>query len=603
MFRKLNFLFVLFSFFFLSGYCQDQKVADSLKKLYRAGGDESIDLQLLEDITHNETKPDSSLKYSEILISKAIADSNFQMVYTGYLKKGAALRLKGDYEKSLQALFKCMDYARKTKDEGNIAACYISIGNVYSTNQNSSNADVYYKKGLEILRKANDSLRLGKALYNSGDELLRLGELSRAKNYTEEASIIFEKVAFPLGQAYCLGNLGRIFAKSGDDVKAEKYLDKAINMLEDYDNFNAISEFLTYMADIYLEKGDEEKALEYAERSLDLAHKYDLKDRISASNLKLSELYEAIGDTAKSFKYYKDYITFRDSVTNLESIRQMADLRTDFEVSQKQAEVDLLNQQRKNQRIIVIATIVALFLILLLAVGLYRRNQFIKRTNLIIEKEKDRSEHLLLNILPEETAQELKESGRVKAKRFDAVSVLFTDFQGFTHYAENLAPEKLVKRVDFYFSKFDEIVERYGLEKIKTIGDSYMCAAGVPFPVDDHAVRIVSASLEMLSFVEGIRKDHSDEGTYFDVRIGINSGPVIAGVVGNKKFAYDIWGDTVNIASRMETCSERGMINISENTYNLVKDSFICEYRGEFEVKNKGPMKMYFVKGSRKDNV
>lgn len=602
MFKKISLLIILFSFSF-AGNCQDQKIADSLKHLYRAERGKSTDIQLLEGIMHNETKPDSSLKYSEILITKSIADSNFQMAYSGYLKKGAALRLKGDYEKALEALFKCMNYAQKTKDEGNIAACYISIGNVYSSNKNTSNADAYYKKGLEIFRRGNDSLRLGKALYNSGDEFLRVGELSRAENYTKEASTIFEKINFPLGQAYCLGNLGGIFAKSGDDAQAEQYLNKAINLLEEYDDFNAISEFLTYMADIYIEKEDKEKALEYAERSQDLAYKYDLKDRIAASNLKLSEIYATIGDTARSFKYYKDYITFRDSVTNLESIRQMADLRTDFEVSQKQAEVDLLNQQKKNQRIIVIATIVALFLILLLAVGLYRRNQFIKRTNLIIEKEKNRSEHLLLNILPRETAQELMESGRVKAKRFDTVSVLFTDFQGFTHYAENLAPEELVKRVDFYFSKFDEISEKYGLEKIKTIGDSYMCAAGVPFPVEDHAVRIVSASLELLNFVQEIGRNASGEGTFFEIRIGINSGPVIAGVVGSKKFAYDIWGDTVNIASRMESCSERGMINISEDTYKLVKDHFICEYRGEFEVKNKGLMKMYFVKGFLEKNT
>ncbi|MFZ0490534.1 MAG: adenylate/guanylate cyclase domain-containing protein, partial [Salegentibacter sp.] len=286
---------------------------------------------------------------------------------------------------------------------------------------------------------------------------------------------------------------------------------------------------------------------------------------------------------------------FRDSVTNLESVRQMADLRTNFEISQKQTEVDLLNQQKKNQKNIVIATIIALVLIILLAFGLYRRNRFIRRTNLIIEKEKNRSEHLLLNILPEETAAELKNSGKVQAKRFEEVSVLFTDFKSFTHYAENLTPEELVESVDFYFSKFDSIVEKYGLEKIKTVGDSYMCAAGVPFPVQDHAERLIFAALEMVAFVNEAKEEDKDRRARFEIRLGINSGPVIAGVVGSKKFAYDIWGDTVNIASRMEACSETGKLNISENTYLLIKDKFECEYRGEIDVKNKGRMKMYFV--------
>ncbi|HSM63331.1 MAG TPA: adenylate/guanylate cyclase domain-containing protein, partial [Gillisia sp.] len=279
--------------------------------------------------------------------------------------------------------------------------------------------------------------------------------------------------------------------------------------------------------------------------------------------------------------------------------REMANLRTDFEISQKQTEVDLLNQQKKNQENIVIAVLVALFLIILLSIGLYRRNNFIRRTNLIIEKEKNRSEHLLRNILPEGTALELKETGRVKAKKFDAVSVLFTDFEGFTKFSESLSPEDLVASVDYYFSKFDKIIEKYGLEKIKTIGDSYMCAAGVPFSMKDHATIMMYAALEILEFVEETKKNNLEIGARFEIRIGINSGPLVAGVVGSKKFAYDIWGDAVNMASRMESCSEIGKINISENTYQLVKDTFLCTERGKIEVKNKGPMSMYFVESNK----
>jgi class 3 adenylate cyclase len=194
-----------------------------------------------------------------------------------------------------------------------------------------------------------------------------------------------------------------------------------------------------------------------------------------------------------------------------------------------------------------------------------------------------------------ETAAELKLNGKVAAKSFDSVTVLFSDFKGFTFYSQSLAPDVLVKSVDYYFSKFDQIIEKYGIEKIKTIGDAYMCAGGLPFPSVDHPKKMVMAACEIAAFVEETKKCKPEGITCFDIRIGINTGPVVAGVVGLKKFAYDIWGDTVNVASRMESMSDAGKINVSEYTYELIKDSYDCEFRGEIEVKNKGIMKMFYV--------
>jgi len=349
------------------------------------------------------------------------------------------------------------------------------------------------------------------------------------------------------------------------------------------------------MSDIYLNRGNTSEALAYAKRSLQLARKYGLKDQISESNLLLSKLYEIEGDQKTAYKYYKDYIVYRDSVQNVAMVQKLADIRTESEVGLKQTEVDLLSEQKKNQRIVMIATAIALLLIGLLAVGLYRRNKFIQRTKKIIEDEKERSDNLLLNILPEETAQELKDSGSVTAKKYESVTVLFSDFKGFTSYSETLSPEALVETIGFYFSKFDAIIEKYSLEKIKTIGDAYMCAGGLPFPSDNHAENMIKAAMEITEFVAKTKSDVNAKALNFDIRVGINTGPVVAGVVGAKKFAYDIWGDTVNIASRMESASEPGKINISENTYEIIKGHFDCEYRGELAAKNKGKMKMYFV--------
>jgi class 3 adenylate cyclase len=443
---------------------------------------------------------------------------------------------------------------------------------------------------------------LATALFNTGDEYLTQDSLKVALPYFKESGDIFEGLDYAYGLAYNLGNMGMLYAKQGDDAKAMLNINKAVEILEEAQDYYAISEYLTYMSDIYLNRGNTSEALEYAKRSLQLAKKYGLKDQIGDSNLLLSELYEKQGDQITAYKYYKDHIVYRDSVQNVAKVQEMADLRTNFEVSQKQTELDLKetalnlsNQQKKNQRIVILATAIALFLIGLLAVGLYRRNKFIQRTKKIIEDEKERSDNLLLNILPEETAQELKDSGSVTAKKYESVTVLFSDFKGFTSYSETLSPEALVETIGFYFSKFDAIIEKYGLEKIKTIGDAYMCAGGLPFPSDNHAENMIKAAMEITEFVAKTKSDVNAKALNFDIRVGINTGPVVAGVVGAKKFAYDIWGDTVNIASRMESASEPGKINISENTYEIIKGHFDCEYRGELAAKNKGKMKMYFV--------
>ncbi len=209
-----------------------------------------------------------------------------------------------------------------------------------------------------------------------------------------------------------------------------------------------------------------------------------------------------------------------------------------------------------------------------------------------IQQEKKRSDSLLLDILPAEVAEELKVKGYSDAKQFDEVTVLFTDFKGFTTHAENLSAHDLVKEINECFSAFDNILHKHNIEKIKTVGDAYLAASGLPVANPNHAKDTVNAAIEIRNFMLNRRKENPDS---FEVRIGIHSGHVVAGIVGVKKFAYDIWGDTVNTAARMEQNSEAGKINISETTYGLVKDKFNCEYRGEIEAKNKGKLKMYFV--------
>jgi guanylate cyclase len=209
--------------------------------------------------------------------------------------------------------------------------------------------------------------------------------------------------------------------------------------------------------------------------------------------------------------------------------------------------------------------------------------------------EQDRSEALIDNVLPTAIAERLKSSSGLIADHVDSASVLFADIVGYTPLAQRMSPADVVGTLDHLFSVFDELVERHGLEKIKTIGDCYMAAAGVPDPCADHAQRAALLALDMRAAMDGA----ANGADPLELRIGINSGPVTAGVIGRKRFLYDLWGDAVNTASRMESNGTPGRIQITRATYELVKDAFVCEERGTIPVKGKGEMETWYLLAAR----
>ena len=220
--------------------------------------------------------------------------------------------------------------------------------------------------------------------------------------------------------------------------------------------------------------------------------------------------------------------------------------------------------------------------------------------NKIIEEEKKRSDELLLNILPAEVMEELKATGKTHAKNYDLATVLFADFADFTGITEEMPPEELVSSIDEYFQMMDHIVTKHKVEKIKTVGDAYICAAGLGEGSNNNPVIMVDVALEIVAATKAMNKErYAQNKTIFTMRIGIHSGPLVAGVVGIKKFAYDIWGDTVNTAARMQQNGEPGKINISGTTRELIKHRFNCEYRGRMDAKHKGLIDMYFVDGKK----
>ena len=589
---KLKACYLIIGFFCISPWfvtAQDQRLADSLSRIYKEDTLKgTAKLELLRNLSFNEVSDlKLALQYAEELIRLSGQEKNDIYLHRGYFQKGNKKRLLGDLEEALDAYFKSGEYARKANFVAGEGTAYGAIGDIYSISNHHRNAMLYYNKAISTLRKADDPIALGSAISNAGDEFLNNKLYDSALLYFRESGAIFEKANYLVGKAYSLGNIGMVYANLGRNNLAEKNINEAIKILEEQEDYYPICVYLISMSDIYLEKGDKLIARDYALRSLKLAQQYRLKEQIGDANLKLSELYEKEGNLGESFKYYKSHIAYRDSVNNIKTVQKMADLRTDFEVAEKQVEVDLLNQEKRNQRVMLIAVIVILGLTTILLGTLYWYYRSISR-------EKRRSESLLLNILPAETARELKRNGKVDAVRFEQVTVLFTDFVQFTRIAEQVEPEQLVRSIDYYFKGFDEITTRYGLEKIKTVGDSYMCACGLPTVCKTHARNVISAAREMIGMVNN-ELSATDGLSHFDVRIGVHTGPVVAGIVGIKKWQYDIWGDTVNIASRMESMSSAGRVNISENTYQEIKDEFPCEYRGEIAVKNHGVMRMYFL--------
>jgi guanylate cyclase len=234
------------------------------------------------------------------------------------------------------------------------------------------------------------------------------------------------------------------------------------------------------------------------------------------------------------------------------------------------------------------------------AVAFFLLSLFIRERNTALEQvrfERDRSERLLLNILPKEIAPRLKDNHATIADSYENASILFADIVNFTPWSAELPPDEMVEMLNEIFSYFDSLLDKYGVEKIRTIGDNYMCAAGVPVPRPDHAQTLARMALDMRTY---IRSRPPRNGKRLNFRIGINSGPLVAGVIGTKKFVYDLWGDPVNVAARMESYSVPGKIQIGAQTYRLIHDQFICEPRGILEIKGKGKLATWFLIGERK---
>ncbi|WP_185154267.1 tetratricopeptide repeat-containing sensor histidine kinase [Fulvivirga sp. M361] len=384
--------YFLIGFLFFSSYlqAQDQNIADSLVNLYAKLTDsDSLKMTVLHEIAFYHTNPDSALKYSTLLVEFAEADSNHLWLHRGFIEKGHAYKLKGDLEQSLFCYFQSLDFAQRANYMIGVAGAQNAIAGVYRVQGNQQTSFRYYNQAIDIFRRENDTLRLASSLLNTGDLYRESSQLDTALLYFEESQVLYAQVDYEIGIAYSLGNIGLVYAEQGRHAEAEKNIKEATLILEKLGDRYPIAVYDTYMADIYREKGDFQRALKYAQRSYDVSIELGLKEQTRDASLKLSELYQEAGNYEQAYTYQSKYLAYRDSINNEETIRQMADLRTEYEVSQKQVEVDLLEEQKRSQQIVGISLIVVLLLVVLLAFVLYKNNRQKQATNLLLSEQKE----------------------------------------------------------------------------------------------------------------------------------------------------------------------------------------------------------------------
>jgi len=524
---------------------QSNKIQQLKDEVLGTSGKVYIEKMLnLADGYLSENSPDLSLKVTKVSIQKAEESNNNNLLALGLSLEGKALIQKGDFSKAKKRLEKSQKLLSKLDQRP------LQFENAYTLLQ------------VAQLRNKNK-------------------DITSAEN---QIAILKDKLTLSPRDIQDLKNKG-IY---------EVIFPKAIAMETVKEKNNELSKELENLEETKVELTEKSEAL--VDRQVQLKNIVQQKQ---GEILKMTEAQAKVDLLLEKQKRMVDSLDFEREIDSLVLAISDKELKQAESNLQEQEAITALQQSQRNFSI-------ALALIgLLIAGGMFLRYIGIKNhakvleaKNKIIKEEKERSEELLLNILPRAIAKELKEEGQAKAKHYEKVTVLFADFKNFSEISKLMTPEVLINELDYCFKNFDFITSNLHLEKIKTIGDCYMCAGGLPSPNDDHPERVIQAALEMQSFLDELKREKIEKGVpYFEARIGIHTGPIIAGVVGLKKFAYDIWGDTVNVASRMETGSEPGRVNISGSTYELVKNKFEVEYRGKVPAKNMGEVDMYFVEG------
>ncbi len=545
------------------------------------------------------SNPDKAIILSDTLFEFSRKLGKKKVMATALNMKGLAYYNKSDYPNALKHYQRSLKIREEIGDIDKIASSLNNIGLTHRVQGNYPQALDYYRRCLIIMEENGHKKGIAASLNNIGV----IYEIQSSYQLAMESYVRslknFEEIGDKQGIARSLSNIGNIYYVQGNYPQALNYYKRNLKTYKEIGDIQGTASLLISISSAYIVQGKYNNAITNCQEALKLSEEIESIDLQKEACDCLYEAHKSLGKDDKALKYHEQMTVLNDSIFNEANTKKITQLEMQYDFDKKEAATqmeqekkDVIAAQELKRKNLERNGFMAGFAVVLLFAGVFfrQRNR--------IGKEKDRSENLLLNILPSEIAEELKEKGHSEAQLIDRVTVLFTDFKGFTALSEELSPKELVEDLHACFSEFDRICEKYGIEKIKTIGDSYMAAGGLPSPNTTHAQDVVKATLEMAEVIEKTKaKKTAANHPFFEVRIGVNTGPVVAGIVGVKKFQYDIWGDTVNTASRMESSGEVGKVNISEATYELLKDhsDFTFKSRGKIEAKGKGEIEMYFV--------
>jgi adenylate cyclase len=607
------------------------------------------DLAIAEVYEHRK-KYEAALPWLLNAVAVAAAAQDRMNEVLALKRVGLCYHCQSRYTKALEYYKRYLESKPAAEGQINILG---NMGLVYSSIGDYPLSLLYYDSSLKVLKESirargsgdqQDTSQIGGLLITIGDVYMAMSDYDKAlENFRHALSLYNDnpRRIQHIMRTWALGEIGKVYQTQNNMDSAIAYYTVALTGADSEIRYTLPIQ--NELANVYLQKKKIDTATAFVVKALKTARENNLNEELSLLYVTMGKILTAQKRYDEAVKYLKDaidvckkngalvleknawealkntyhemkqptlelnayehFIAIRDSVYNIASANAVTRLDAQLRYEQQKEIADAAyDLKMQKQRIYTYAGYGGLLVVILLSFFIYRgysqqkkANVVIRKANHAISKEQQKAEMLLLNILPGEVATELKAHGNVQAKLFDHVTVMLTDFVNFTEAGERLSPEELVSELHSCFKAFDEIISKYNIEKIKTVGDAYLAVSGLPNPNTNHAADIIKAGIECRDFMIARKKKLGDRT--FSMRIGVNSGTVVAGIVGVKKFAYDIWGDTVNTTARMEQYSEPDKINISQATYEQVKEQFTCTYRGEIDAKHKGKMRMYFVEG------
>ena len=577
-------------------------VLDSLKSSANEsiGKGSAFDLfYQIATIYYQQKEIDSGILYTEKAIgtsvksgdkkANALAEYLYGKLLTGSLQP---------VDKATTHFIKSLRLFEEINDSTGMSDCHLQLGVINYSVQNFQDAADALIRSMETAPKVNPARSM--IIYLLAICYSELGEYALADQMFRES---LAKYAGTDNNRRLMVKTfqGKLLCNQGYYHQAIKFLENTLSLFDTVLSKDDLSPTYSFLSTAYLGVKDYRNCIRTGELAVKNVGSNSGVSYLIEAEGNLYKAYEAIGNISRAYYYLKHSEQIKDSLSGQSVLQRFEGMKAQYNYGQQLA-LERAAQELKeviaNEKLLRLQQLRNVFIwgfVLAIALAM-----IILRQRINIAKKKADTDKLLLNILPAEIAEELKSTGKAEARHYENANIIFTDFKEFTQSSEQMTASELVKEINVCFEAFDHICVKYNIEKIKTIGDSYMAASGLPVPSEDSTTNAVLATLEMADFILERAAKSTSDSIFFEMRVGIHTGPVVAGIVGVNKFQYDLWGDTVNTASRMESSGEVGKVNISQTTYELIKDDarFAFEYRGKVMAKGKGQVDMYFVERS-----